>query len=139
MGRHRGRRLLVRGAAIGVARPLFAKAHKTPDQQLPTLALGRVDTALSAAGAFLAVAAGSIDDGTADGVVLAGRVRNTVHDAAELTLEQVGHTLGPAPLALDDRHARRVADLALYLRQHHGERDQAALGAELAKRDGPPW
>jgi hypothetical protein len=43
-------------------------------------------------------------------------------------LERVGHALGPAPLARDERHARRVADLQLYLRQHHAERDEAALG-----------
>ncbi len=42
-----------------------------------------------------------------------------------------GTRLGPAPLALDDAHARRVADLTVYLRQHHAERDSAALGRAL--------
>jgi hypothetical protein len=46
----------------------------------------------------------------------------------------VGHALGPAPLAFDEDHARRVADLELYLRQHHAERDLARLGeATLAQ------
>jgi hypothetical protein len=36
--------------------------------------------------------------------------------------------LGPAPLAFEEEHVRRVADLELYLRQHHADRDLAALG-----------
>src|SRR4249919_1622082 len=41
------------------------------------------------------------------------------------------HTLGPAPLAFDETHARRVADLEIYVRQHHAERDLADLGNRL--------
>jgi hypothetical protein len=40
----------------------------------------------------------------------------------------VGRALGPAPLATDREHAQRVADLTVYLRQHHAERDLARLG-----------
>ena len=54
--------------------------------------------------------------------------------AAERVLHQVAHALGPAPLAFDADHARQVADLELYVRQHHGERDLAALGATLLGR-----
>ena len=45
---------------------------------------------------------------------------------------------GPALLAQDEDHARRVADLQIYLRQHHAERDQASLG-ELLMDELPPW
>ena len=62
-------------------------------------------------------------------------VRATVVAAAEEIVTRVGHALGPAPLALDAEHARRVADLQVFLRQHHAERDLAALGG-LA-RDRP--
>jgi hypothetical protein len=31
-------------------------------------------------------------------------------------------------LCTDDRHARAVADLTVYIRQSHAERDLAALG-----------
>ena len=51
-------------------------------------------------------------------------------------LARTGHALGPAPLTLDDTHARRVADLTVYLRQHHAERDVAALGRAVLDR---PW
>jgi hypothetical protein len=49
----------------------------------------------------------------------------------ELTLRHVAHALGPRPLGFDPVHVRRVADLELYVRQHHAERDLAALGARL--------
>jgi hypothetical protein len=37
----------------------------------------------------------------------------------------------------DERHARRVADLQVYLRQEHAERDQAALGSAVLASDRP--
>jgi hypothetical protein len=42
---------------------------------------------------------------------------------------------GPAPLALDADHAHRVADLSIYIRQEHAERDLAALGSALLPAD----
>ena len=64
--------------------------------------------------------------------MLAGRVRAQAARCAEEVLGTVGHALGPGPLALDPVHAARVADLTLYLRQHHAERDLAALGRLVA-------
>ena len=55
-------------------------------------------------------------------------MRSVVADTAETVLTVAGHTLGPGPLAFDEAYARRVADLQLYIRQHHGERDLATLG-----------
>ena len=57
--------------------------------------------------------------------------------AAEEVLRRADHGLGPGPLATDEAHARRVADLHLYLRQWHAERDHAALGGLLARETGP--
>jgi hypothetical protein len=51
---------------------------------------------------------------------------------------RVGRALGAGPLAHDEAHGRRVADLTVYLRQHHAERDLARLGALAAER-GPAW
>ena len=39
---------------------------------------------------------------------------------------------------IEPEHAQRVADLTLYVRQHHAERDQAALG-RLVLDAGAPW
>jgi hypothetical protein len=40
---------------------------------------------------------------------------------------------------MDEEHARRVADLQIYLRQHHAERDTARLGGLLLESEDPPW
>ena len=44
----------------------------------------------------------------------------------------VGRALGPTPLATDPSHTQAVADLLVYLRQSHAERDLAALGRLVA-------
>ena len=94
-----------------------------------------------AAAAVLETTAARADAGPREGDVppghLAARARQVVADAAEEVLTRVGHGLGPGPLAHEPEHGRRVADLGLYLRQHHAERDQAALG-RLAL-EGPGW
>jgi hypothetical protein len=119
---------------LGGARALYATLRrKLAERQddLAALHVGIVDVALHGAQAALRLAADDVDGGRAvgaQGALLALRVRSVVADAVETVLRQVGHALGPAPLAFDDVHARRVADLELYVRQHHGERDLAALG-----------
>lgn len=130
------------GGAVGVARRLV-RAGREPDQ-LAQMHLGAVDASLWAARAVLAEAAGLIDGGRAagaTGATLALRIRHVVARTAETVLEHVGHATGPGPLALEDDHARRVADLQLYLRQEHAERDEAALGSHLrsAHPPEPPW
>jgi hypothetical protein len=121
------------GGARGVQRTLArASAGRTGD--LAALHLGIVDAELYASAAALAGAAAQIDAGGADGAagaILGLRVRAVVAAAVERTLRQAGHALGPAPLAFDEDHARRVADLELYVRQHHAERDLARLGAAV--------
>lgn len=123
------------GGAVGVARRLLQAARdRTPDQ-VALLHLGTVDAALAAARATLADAARRLDEGEARGpagALLALRLRQVVADAAEQVLTAVDHGLGPGPLALEPVHAGRVADLRLYLRQHHAERDAATLGRHVA-------
>jgi alkylation response protein AidB-like acyl-CoA dehydrogenase len=133
------------GGALGIARTLLAVAQaRTPDQ-LALMHLGRVDSALHETRTLLADAATAVDAGLAagqEGALLAARVRATAFRCAELVLESAAHGLGPAPLAFDEHHASRVADLYLYLRQHHAERDDAALGRrvlERSSREEAPW
>jgi alkylation response protein AidB-like acyl-CoA dehydrogenase len=121
------------GGARGLYRTLI-EASSSRRGDINALHVGIVDANLHAAQVALVDAAARIDAGAAcgaAGVRLALRVRAVVADAAERTLREVGHALGPAPLAFDETHARRVADLELYVRQHHGERDLAALGASV--------
>jgi alkylation response protein AidB-like acyl-CoA dehydrogenase len=130
------------GGARGVAATLARAAARREDPHL-LAHLGAVDTALSAGRRALDEASALIDAGEADGArgaLLAKRVRGTVASAVEEILLRAGRALGPAPLALDAEHAKRVADLALYVRQHHAERDDAALGrAVLASGETEEW
>lgn len=120
------------GGALALIEPLTLAARSERADQLAFVHLGRVDAALWAARAALAEAADLIDsDVSFDERLLAERVRAVVADAATLALSEVDAALGPAPLVTDLSHARRVADLHLYLRQHHGPRDLARIGRSL--------
>jgi alkylation response protein AidB-like acyl-CoA dehydrogenase len=130
------------GGAVGVARRLWsgaASSGREPDQ-IALMHLGAVDAALFSAKAVLADAADRIDSGRAigvDGALLAARVRAIVAGVVDDVVRRAGHSLGPAPLAQENEHARRVADLELYVRQHHAERDEASLGRRLLRGDAP--
>lgn len=129
------------GGAVGVARHLFASSGLKPPDQVADLHLGAVDVALSGMRSMLLDAARQVDARLADGgtgAIMALRVRSAAAAGAEEVLLRSAHALGPAPLALDERHARQVADLQMYVRQHHAERDLAALGRAL-RADGAPW
>ncbi len=122
------------GGAVGVARRLMEASRTRQPDQLALMHLGAVDAQLTAARMVLQGAAADVDAGRSDGPagqLLATRTRAVVAGAAEEVLRRVGHALGPAPLALEPEHARRVADLQLFLRQHHAERDEAALGGQV--------
>jgi hypothetical protein len=60
-------------------------------------------------------------------------VRAVVAGATEEIITLADRALGPAPLTTDAAHAGRVADLRIYLRQHHAERDLARLGAAAVR------
>jgi alkylation response protein AidB-like acyl-CoA dehydrogenase len=130
------------GGARGLLGALLRAAAER-DGDLPAMHAGLTDAALWASAAVLIRAAALIDAGVAEGragQVLGLRVRATAASAAEGAIRQAGHALGPAPMAFDEDYARRVADLELYVRQHHAERDLARLGtavsAALAGPDG---
>jgi len=128
------------GGAIGVARTLHASTRDREPDQIALMHLGAVDAVLTGAREVLSAAAAAVDRGAADGqagVLWAARVRAVVAGAVDTVLLRVGHALGPGPPAFDADHARRVADLQLYVRQQHAERDDAALGALVRKL--PSW
>jgi hypothetical protein len=70
-------------------------------------------------------------DSTSEGRALAGVVRHVVESGATEVLDRVGRATGAEPLGHDAAHARRVADLTVYLRQSHAEADMAALEEHL--------
>jgi alkylation response protein AidB-like acyl-CoA dehydrogenase len=117
------------GAALGVGDALRAAASDERADQVALVHFGRADAALWAARAVLREAADLVDgQSDFDAKLLAERVRAVVVHAATTTLGEADAALGPGPLVADAAYARRVADLHLYLRQHHGLRDAARLG-----------
>jgi alkylation response protein AidB-like acyl-CoA dehydrogenase len=122
------------GGAHGVAAPLRAAHAKRPLHPHALAHAGAVDASLAAADALLMQSAAEIDadpgDSAGTAALVARRVRAVVETAATEVVDRVGRALGPAPLAVDVGHAKRVGDLALYLRQSHAERDLEELGRQ---------
>jgi alkylation response protein AidB-like acyl-CoA dehydrogenase len=120
------------GGARAVAAPLYERAGGDSTDPHLLAHLGAVDAALTAAEATLASAAGEVDadplnrKGTAE--LIARRARAVVETAVDEAIHRTARALGPGPLCLDARHARRVADLTIYVRQSHAERDLEQLG-----------
>lgn len=106
--------------------------------------LGAVYSALRSAEATLVTAAERIDSpetdpadtdraetdraSGADVTMLAQTCRAVVERCAREVLDRVLRITGPTPLSRQRSFGQRLADLQLYVRQHHAERDLAALG-----------
>jgi alkylation response protein AidB-like acyl-CoA dehydrogenase len=128
------------GSACAVADTLHAAVRSGADAHARAH-LGSVAAALGAASSSLTTAAAEIDldphDSDGRGRTRARIVRAIVESASTTTIDRVGRALGAAPLCANGEHARRVADLTVFLRQSHAERDLAALGEDIAKEDNP--
>jgi hypothetical protein len=59
------------------------------------------------------------------------RARLSVESAATTVIEHATRALGAGPLCRDAHFARMVADLPVFLRQSHAERDLQTLGESL--------
>jgi hypothetical protein len=126
------------GGAAGVLDRVLAHLRDAPDRH--ALAhVGELHAALAATDALLRHTAALIDadDGprTVSDVVLAvATLRAAVERAVREVVDRTPRIVGPAPLSRDAGLARALADLALYVRQHHAERDHAALGEQVVDR-----
>jgi hypothetical protein len=95
--------------------------------------LGAIDVALAGAAAVLRESAAAIDaHPLASAHGLATRCRLVVEAACETVLRESTRALGAGPLCRDERFARLAADLPVYVRQSHAQRDLAGLGSVLA-------
>lgn len=102
--------------------------------------LGHVDCALTAASSALRDCAAWIDaNPTADAELPVRRARALVEHRATTVIEHVGRALGAAPYCRDALLARLLADLPVFLRQSHAERDLAALGVLAARQPQESW
>ncbi len=127
------------GGARRVAEPLYRCAGSQSADAYSLAHLGAVDAALAAGDAMLSTAAAHVDadpfDRTGTAQLIARRVRSVVEHAADEAITRTGRALGPGPLCQDGRHAQRVADLTIYIRQSHAERDLAELGQLAGQRN----
>jgi alkylation response protein AidB-like acyl-CoA dehydrogenase len=119
------------GAAQSIAE--YLRRHCALREEPHALAhLGAVDSALQGAAEVLRASALAIDAAPLDDAeLLARRARAVVEHAAEQVIQHVGRALGAGPYCRDRQFARLIADLPVFLRQSHAERDLAALGQKL--------
>lgn len=102
--------------------------------------LGAVDAALFGARAALRKCAEWIDRNPGkDASLSVRRVRAQVEQAIELVIGHVGRALGATPFCRSSHFARLSADLPVYLRQSHAERDLATLGQQLVQEPAGAW
>ena len=123
------------GGALGLAAVLRDSLAGTPDgarDRFRLAALGKTDLSLQACAALLRDAAAWIDaHPLADASEVALRVRLGAEACARAVLDEVGRALGATPFCRDAAFARRAADLPVFIRQSHAERDFVALGERL--------
>lgn len=112
------------GGAIGCARTFAQRVRKKKEVDAHEAAsLGRVASVCAAMRESLAASIGAADP------VLAGlHVRRVVEAGVEEVLRECGRAGGSSLMVFDRAHARRVADLTVYVRQHHGAKDDERLG-----------
>ncbi|HEU5270626.1 MAG TPA: acyl-CoA dehydrogenase family protein [Jatrophihabitans sp.] len=124
------------GGALPLARGVLAAVRKRPDPHAQAH-LGTIDAALRSLRALLIETATWLDEHPAEPAVgHALRLRGAADATARLVLDHAGRALGAGPLCRDPALARHFADLPVFLRQTHAERDLAELGGLLAGSAG---
>jgi hypothetical protein len=102
--------------------------------------LGEAAVALQGSAALMREAAARIDGSPhtkAMGDALS--VRLSVEASAGVVLAAAGRALGAGPLCKDAALARLYADLPVFMRQSHAERDLEALGVVISETGAAPW
>jgi len=127
------------GAATRLANALRERSGGRADPHR-LAQLGEVTVALQGCAAMLRETASAIDRAPdADAMLAALSVRLGVEAGASVVLNAVGRALGAGPLCKDAALARMYADLPVFLRQSHAERDQQAVGSLVATQERAPW
>jgi hypothetical protein len=131
------------GGASGIAAALRrstlrqSPAHRNP---FAMAAMGKVDLYLASTAAMLRDAATWTDvHPTSDARAVALRVRLAAEDCATRVLGEVGRAMGAGPFCRDAKFARAAADLPVFIRQSHAERDYAALGERALTPESESW
>ncbi|MGW3819711.1 acyl-CoA dehydrogenase family protein [Streptomyces sp. NPDC005046] len=120
------------GGAHAVAAHLYERGAAGRLNAHAAAHLGAVDVLLHTADTMVRRAGEDIDgdplDVRGEARLRSLRVRALAEKVCTEVLEHVGRATGAGPLCHDERHARAVADLTVYVRQHHAEANLAELG-----------
>jgi hypothetical protein len=129
------------GAAAALADQMRRRLAAREQRDSHAMArLGGTECALHAAACCLREAADWIDRyPAADAMRIALRARLAAERAALQAIADIGAALGPYPYCAQRRSARLLADLPVWLRQSHAERDLAALAALGIETEETPW
>ncbi|MCW0212077.1 MAG: acyl-CoA/acyl-ACP dehydrogenase [Pseudonocardia sp.] len=120
------------GGAAGVVDDVVATLRAGEPDPHQLAHVGALHTTLRATDALLARTAEQIDaDPKADHRTAAWTARAAAERTCRTVLDLAPRTAGVAALSRGGTLAQRLADLGMYVRQHHGERDLAALGTEV--------
>lgn len=129
------------GAAVSIVKIVQMTLRDHPEALHSLAHLGAMDVSLAQAAGLLRVAAQQIDANphqTCD--YSASRARLGVESAAEAILIRAPRALGAGPLCKNERLARMMADLPVFIRQSHAERDLAVHGLAATQNDaGQLW
>jgi len=126
------------GAAAAIASRV-RDSNRVANNSFFAAHLGAMDEGLTAARLMLHDLAGDIDRNPSDSHRLAvTRLRCFVDRICRDVMERAALALGPASLCTDADHAQRCADLAAFIRQCHGQRDEQWMG-EALHREGSEW
>ncbi len=131
------------GGAVALGAALRLSVMQSPQARRSAFqfaALGKVDLSLQSTAAVLRYAAQWIDDHPGeDASVIALRARLAAEESANRVLDEAGRALGASAYCRDARFARTAADLPVFVRQSHGDRDFAALGERVMSCSDSAW
>ncbi|SAK41262.1 hypothetical protein AWB79_00406 [Caballeronia hypogeia] len=127
------------GAAAGIAAFVARDARRRPGHH-KLVHLGAIDVTLSATAALLRETAAFIDrQPQADSMLQAMRARLAAERTATCVVERAGRALGAGPLCRDAHFAQLMADLPVFIRQSHAERDEASLAERVIAEERISW
>jgi alkylation response protein AidB-like acyl-CoA dehydrogenase len=120
------------GGALGVIDDARRWLGEHGSNDFQRAELGRMHVAVEHTEALLRRLAPGIDSAPEDPHQTAVTVaRSSAEQTARCVLSSAPRLLGATGLCRDASAPRRLADLEVYIRQHHGERDLAAVGERL--------
>ena len=119
------------GGAHGVLHSLLATADPARASAHHRTHLGAMAIAIAAADALLGELADTVTAGHDLDLADITAVRSAVELAVAEVLTRAPRVTGPNGLGRNGEIAHRIADLGVYVRQHHAEADYELVGAQL--------